>query len=429
MIARVSQLTQSSFLRAVAVLSGGQGIAMALPILAAPILGRLYLPADYGALAIYMAPAAILGVLASLQLQHAIIAEATNRTASYMGALTLASAAIVGGLCAGAVALLWPWVFGPSAAGLWFVALPLSVLAGGIIATGTFTANRHRRYRFIALLQVAQVALTVALSIGLGVLGWGKHGLLASYLLGQAVQAGGYIWILTRPDMAPTWPGTPRLRVLVRRHWKFPVFSLPSGLSSQINMQMPVLALSALGADGALGAFTRARQLVSMPVTLVGQSVGQVFRRDASELYRTTGSCRRLMLKTAGGMFAVGALPCAIFMVFAPWLFTIYLGPAWREAGEIARILAPMLLLRSVSGPVSTVFFFTANQVLDLKLMAGATAMIGLSTCAALWVFGTALSVIYVFSIGYALFYCVQFLVGLQLAEAPPRTPRDVARA
>ena len=38
MIARVQHLLQSSFLRAVAVLTGGQAVATLVPILAAPIM-------------------------------------------------------------------------------------------------------------------------------------------------------------------------------------------------------------------------------------------------------------------------------------------------------------------------------------------------------------------------------------------------------
>jgi O-antigen/teichoic acid export membrane protein len=51
---------RSGFMRSMATLMGGNAVATAVPILAAPVLGRLYEPADYGALAQYMAPAAIL---------------------------------------------------------------------------------------------------------------------------------------------------------------------------------------------------------------------------------------------------------------------------------------------------------------------------------------------------------------------------------
>ena len=45
-----SRITQSPFVRSVATLSGGQSMAAIIPIIAAPILGRLYSPAEYGVL-------------------------------------------------------------------------------------------------------------------------------------------------------------------------------------------------------------------------------------------------------------------------------------------------------------------------------------------------------------------------------------------
>ena len=416
MIARLQSLMQSSFLRAVAVLSGGQAVAILVPILAAPILGRLYMPADYGALAAYMAPAAILAVLASLQFQHAIIAERTDHNAALVGWICLTSALVIGGLTALVVAFFWTTVFLPTATGEWFVLLPLTVASAGLVVTGRFQANRHRYYRWIAVIQMSHVLATIAMSIMLGLWGWGANGLLTAYFVGQGIQIAGFGILLVRGDTALSYPQAGRIRVLIKRHWKFPAFTLPSEFSGQVNMQMPVLALTAMGADATLGAFTRARQLVSMPVTVLGQSVAQVFRREGSELYRQTGSCRGLMLKTAGGMLAAGILPCAAFMVFAPWLFAVYLGPAWREAGELARILAPMLLMRAAVSPLTTVFFFTGRQALDLTLMLISAAIMCACVSAAWMGGGSGLAVVWGFSLGYGAIYTIYFIATFKVA-------------
>ncbi|MDG1457998.1 MAG: oligosaccharide flippase family protein [Pseudoprimorskyibacter sp.] len=416
MIARLQSLMQSSFLRAVAVLSGGQAVAILVPILVAPILGRLYVPADYGALAAYMAPAAILAMLASLQFQHAIIAERTDHNAALVGWICIIGSLTISGLSALAVALLWNSVLMQTATGAWFILLPVTLAGTGLVTAGQFQANRHRYYRWIAALQIIVMVTTVTLSILLGVLGWGANGLLTSYFLSQLIQILGFGCLLVWGKTALPHPSLRRLRMLIRRHWKFPAFTLPSEFLGQMNMQLPVLALTAVGADATLGAFTRARQLVSMPFTVMGHSVGQVFRREGSELYRRTGSCRRLMLKTAGGMFSICLVPCVIFLIFAPWLAVFYLGPDWREAGELSRILAPMLLMRATSSPVSNVYFFTENQLLNLFLLIVFTVVMGAAFLAIFMLGGSAHLMIYTFSAVYFGFYVVQFLIGLMIA-------------
>ncbi|MDP2738111.1 MAG: oligosaccharide flippase family protein [Pseudorhodobacter sp.] len=385
-------------------LAGGNTVGLALPILAAPILGRLYAPAEYGALAQYMAFSAILAVAGTLQFQHAIIAEKSDRAARQIVWLCLAAATGTGLVALVLVALAWPLWLDKTAAGAWLWFLPLSVAAAGIAAGGSFLANRFGHYRRLAALPVLQTTVTVALSVALGFAAWGSAGLLTAYLAGQAVQAVAFGLYLSHSDIAATRPNSRRLAVLTRRHWKFPAFTLPTEFAGQVNLQIPVFFLTAIGADATLGAFARARQLVSMPITTLGGAVAQVFRRDAAEQYRQTGTCRPLMRKTAGTLFAVGFAPFAIILWQGPLIFETYLGPNWREAGELARILAPMLLLRLMVSPLATVLYFTGHQLLDFRLMIGSAVILLLATSLG-WALGSGAGIVWAFAGGYCLIY------------------------
>jgi O-antigen/teichoic acid export membrane protein len=122
------------------------------------------------------------------------------------------------------------------------------------------------------------------------------------------------------------------------------------------------------------------------------------------------------MLRTAGGLFLAGIGPCVLFIAFAPLLFTVYLGPDWREAGEIARILAPMLLLQMVVSPVSTVFLFTNNQKLDLWLTLAATALLIGAAGGAMAAGSGASGVIWAYAMAQASVYLAYIIVGLRLS-------------
>ena len=403
---RLRQGWRSGFLRSVATLTGGNAVGLALPILAAPILGRLYVPAEYGALAQYMAFSAILAVTGTLQFQHAIIAEKSERAARQVVWLCLASATGVGLLSVVGVAFAWRLGLNETAAGAWFWFLPLSVAASGLAAGGSFLANRQGHYRRLATLPVLQTTVTVGLSVALGFAALGSVGLLTAYLVGQVVQALAFGLYLKRAGIGSEWPGFRRLAVLIRRHWKFPAFTLPAEFAGQVNMQVPVFFLTAIGADATLGAFTRARQLVSMPMTTLGGAVAQVFRRDAADQYRATGTCRPLMRKTAGALLAVGLPPFLTIIWQGPLIFETYLGPNWREAGELARILAPMLLLRLIVSPLATVFYFTGRQSLDLRLILASVVILLTSTSVG-WMFGGATGIVWAFAGGYGLIYVI----------------------
>ena len=417
----------SKFIRSVATLSGGSGVVMALPILAAPLLGRIYDPNDYGPLAQYMSFAVTLGVASSLQYQGAIIAEGGDRRAGVAAWLCLAISVVFAAVIALVVALSLPFIAGRLSVGSWLALIPLTVLLSGFNGAASFVANRDQRYSEIARLQVLVVVIGLTCSISLGLLGWATRGLLLAYFASQAARGAGDLWLLStspilRSHSRPSWRA---LKWVARRHWRFPAFTLPTSISEQFTQQIPILAMGFTGADASVGAFARARQLVSMPLTLLGSAVTQVFRRDASALYQQTGDCRALAARVSLSLLAIGVVPCGLFMIWAPEIMVFVLGPAWAEAGVMARVLAPMLLVRIIASPVSSVFYFTDNQALDFKLTLTSTAALSLMILGAFAADVTPLQLVGLFSVGYSAIYLAQLFFSFRIAKKPALIERD----
>jgi O-antigen/teichoic acid export membrane protein len=244
----------------------------------------------------------------------------------------------------------------------------------------------------------------------LGWLGWGVHGLFASYFLGQAVNLVFNILLLNA--IVGRMPVVPRAAAaaLFRRHSGFAFYTLPAELIGNFSMQLPVLVLSSMGAAAALGAFSRARQLVAAPLQLMGTSIGQVFRQRAAEEYHATGTCRLIYRQTFLALAAAGFAPTVVLMALAPAIFRIVLGPNWTSAGEMAQLLAPMLYLSFVCGPLASVFYIRGAQQEDLML-----SVCGLVLLAALLALGliwraTPEVIVAAYAIGYALIYAVYMI-------------------
>lgn len=203
-------LIGSKFIRSVATLSSGSGVVMALPILAAPLLGRIYGPDDYGPLAQYMSIAVTLGAASSLQYQGAIIAEVGDRRAGVAAGLCLAITLGFAALVAVLVALSLPAVAERLSVGHWLVLMPVTVFLSGCSSAAAFVANRDQRYGAIARLQVVVVVMGLTCSILLGLEGWGSRGLLVAYFAGQAARGAGDLWLLAtspilRAGRRPPW--------------------------------------------------------------------------------------------------------------------------------------------------------------------------------------------------------------------------------
>lgn len=415
----LKSLTASTYVRAIATLSGGQALATIVPLLAAPILGRLYLPADYGALGIYMAIAGTLAPLATFQIQQGILAETSERRAEQLLAVCAWLSAAAAAVTAAAL-LIYLSATGRhgilAESWMWLLFLPATVLTGGLTAAITMLANRRRHYGFMAGNQVLSVTVTTLTSMVLGYLGWGASGLFVAYFLGQALALVQQFRLLTRIVERFPSVGWIQGRALLARHRAFALFSLPSELISGVNMNLPIYALSFVGAVPQIGAFSRARQLVMMPMSLLAASVGQVFRQRAAEDLRTKGNCRDIFRKTALALFALGLPPLIMLMIFAPDLFRIYLGPNWTEAGHIVQILTPMFLLRFVVSPLAAIFYFSGHQKLDFILSIAAALALGAGTLVPAFSGASVSTIIAGYSAAYCAVYAAYFAAAWKIA-------------
>ncbi len=391
-------------------------VAAAVPFLAAPILGRLYKPSDYGLLASYMGYAVVFGSMATWQYSQAIVIEKTETAARVLAQICFL-AAIATSILSLPFAI-WMAMQLQESLGWWFLLLPTSVLGAGVTTTLAALANRWQLYSRNAAVQWVPAMITIILSMSLALMGFRETGLLFSYLVGQIVMIGITCWVVSgrfsNPLKTYSWK---RVRALGCKHRNFAVFTTPTGFLSAATLNAPVFALSALGATSGVGIFNRANQLLGLPFNLIGGAIAQVFQRKAAQDMHATACCRPLYVKTVALLLVLGTPSVAVLAFAAPWLFGWFLGASWVEAGYVARWLAPTLLLRLLCSPLSTVFYVVGAQRLDFALtLAGSTVTLA-AVVGAAWAIGTLKSVVVGYSAGYSLTYAVYILIGWTLAR------------
>jgi O-antigen/teichoic acid export membrane protein len=102
------------------------------------------------------------------------------------------------------------------------------------------------------------------------------------------------------------------------------------------------------------------------PATLVGGAVSQVLY---PKLATTDRAAARLSVRQVMGVLLAMALPLVlVLMVFGPALFAALFGEPWREAGELARALAPYIGVHFVASPLAVVTLAWQAQGWALRL-------------------------------------------------------------
>jgi len=348
----------------------GSGLAYAIPLLALPVLSRLYSPEQFGVLGSVAAVAALSALFLTLRYELAIMLPQEDHDAEVIAAATAAMALLaVVPLTLALYALAEILRAGGSdiervmeAAG-WIP--PYAILIGWT-QVGIGLANRHRMYPRIAAASVGQQFGIAGLAALLGVVAKGSPGLIVARVAGQALAVALFVTAHGRwMRRVPALLRDPRRLALLREHYRFPVFNVPYSLLGTFSREALVLLFTGFGNLAAAGHYALARLLLMAPTSLLSASLSQLFYREAASSAGSdafAGFTFELQRASA----VLGALPFGYLAIFGPEILSIAFGDRWLEAGRYAALLAPIALLAILTGWPERIFEVRRRQSLAL---------------------------------------------------------------
>lgn len=346
----------------------GTVAAQALPLLVAPLITRLCTPADLGAFTVWLGVTSIASTVATLRLETAMILDhdrceqrACFEVVAYCSTwfailLTFAAAfAHVGGLTQ---AQKMPW-FGLITIGIgtWLVANNQALLA---------YATSYNAFGKAALAKVCSAGMIAMSQLALLVLGAGRGGLIAGQIIGLTVGLFAAIFLLSPPSPNIFLIPTASQLNYLKKHQNFWRFSLPAGLFNIAAGRFPMFLIGAKYGLFAAGLYALTERVLTAPVSLLAASILEVFKRQSVHEFQTLGNCKAAYRNTFKALVLLGCCPALIIFAFAPNMCALIFGEAWRDAGNFARILAPLYFMNFVTSPLSYVFFVTGKQKIDL---------------------------------------------------------------
>ncbi len=348
----------------------GSGLAYAIPLLALPILSRLYSPEQFGVVGSVTALAALSALFLTLRYELAIVLPQDDQEAEIIAAVTsaMALAAIVP-----MTVVLWALaaVLGGSGSDVDRVLevaswIPPYAILIGWTQVGTCLANRYRMYPSIASASVSQQVGIAGLAALLGVVARGGSGLVVARVAGQALAVAIFVaahlrWMRRLPALLRD----PRRLALLREHYRFPVFNVPYSLLGTFSREALVLLFTGFGNLAAAGHYGLARLLLMAPASLLSASLSQLFYREAAS---SAGSdaFAGFTFELQRVSVVLGALPFGYLAIFGPEILSIAFGDRWLEAGRYAALLSPIALLAILTGWPERIFEVRRRQSLAL---------------------------------------------------------------
>jgi O-antigen/teichoic acid export membrane protein len=346
----------------------GTVIAQALPVLASPIITRLCTPADLGEFSVWLGVISITATVATLRLEAAMILDHDSdeqqtcfSVVAYFStvfAILITFLAVLAHLIGIPEAQKMSW-FGLMTIGIgaWLTAYNQTVVA---------YATSYHAFAKSAMAKICGAGTIAVGQLILLFIGAGGGALLAGQLLGLSIGLGTAIFLLSPPRPSISFAPTRTQLNYLRKHQSFWRFSLPGGLLNIVAGRFPLFLIGAKYGLFAAGLFALTERILTAPISLLAASVLEVFKRQSVHEYQTLGNCREAFRSTFKALVLLGSVPALFIFLFAPELCAWVFGNPWREAGEFARILAPLYFLNFVVSPLSYVFFVAGKQKVEL---------------------------------------------------------------
>ncbi len=357
-------------------LVGGTAFAQAVGLLSAPILTRLYAPDDYGILALFISITTLLGIVACLRYEMAVMLperdeEAANLlVACFLFAVLVSAVAALGAWWGRDV--LVAWLNAPELARYLWLAPPMILMTGAYLGLNYWT-TRRRRFGSVSIAQATGSLALTSLKLGAGLAGQATGGsLIGATVAGQVVSVGVLGARVDRNErrfILASLNGT-ALRRCISRYRKFPLVDVWGALLNNASWQLPALMLAAFFSQTVVGFYALAFRMIQLPMSLIGASLGQVFYQRAS----ATAGDRERLASVTGGVFRrlvmISLFPSIILALAGPELFAVVFGARWAEAGVYAQILSLWMFTWFVSSPLSSLFLIRERQGLALMVHA-----------------------------------------------------------
>jgi O-antigen/teichoic acid export membrane protein len=345
----------------------GTIVAQGATVLFSPVMTRLYSPSDLGRLALFTSVIGIAAVAGSLRYETAIVSATTRDEAAHLVAL---SAALL--VPMGLVTALVAFVAAQTGMLNLSRALALLVLPGVLLMGGfnilKFWSLRIEEYREVSRATASQSVGRVAAQALLGLVSSGASGLIIGDIFGRCLGMGRMLGnaLRTLPDLVTPFDLS-RFSEVARVYRKFPLLALPSSLINSMAVLLPAPIIAHHYGMEVAGWFSLAFTVVSGPLIVIGNSIGDAFHARLAVYAREQPErSLRFLLLVAGALFVVGLPPIILLSQTGELVFERIFGPEWTTAGAIAAALAPWALTQFTVAPLSRAVYVFQGQELKL---------------------------------------------------------------
>lgn len=369
----VSQRKKTTFTGDILRLVTGTTAAQVITVLLTPVLARLFVPADFGVFNLYVSLITVLGIIACLRYELAIVLPESDHEAANLLAVSLVFAVLTSLLTIPFI-VLWGDDFSillkEPRLNIYLWSLPISVVFGGVyLALNNWNTRTHQFTR-LSIARVVNNSLTSLSQTGAGLAGLRVAGsLIFGNLFGTVVATLVLIWRIWVDDCRLFIQSINLKTMLevISRYRKFPMYSIWGGLLNNLSWQLPSFLLTFYFSSDVNGYYGLGIRTLQLPMSLIGGAIAQAFLPRASQALKS-GNLKAMVTDVYRRLVDYSLFPLLVLALVGRDLFLIVFGTAWGDSGTYVQILSVWLFFWFISSPMSQLFVVLEKQEQSLRI-------------------------------------------------------------
>ncbi|MEN8251647.1 MAG: oligosaccharide flippase family protein, partial [Bacteroidota bacterium] len=351
---------KGSFIQNVGFSMGGNAIVLGIGFFLTPVIARIYGPQAYGQFAIFTAIISIIQPISTFQLQAGYVAAKNDAQfanlikLSFIILLIVSALSLAGGLVYysfGNISIL------PTQLAL---LIPLYIFFSGVF--NIFRGWNIKLEEFKRSAQSKTVATLFGKSTTLGY-GWFINQSAIGMIFGSIVtfifESLGYIshnMFNSMSQVLKAKTSFSSLKLTLSDFINYPRYVTFNSVINNLSAQIPIYFIAAWYSTEKVGLFSLAISLLTIPVNLIGTSIGAVFLPKISSIIDDVEKRKAALLELYKKLFYPGLIGLIILAILLKFLLPAILGVKWDGASQLSAFVAISFAFTIVALPISVTY-------------------------------------------------------------------------
>ena len=232
--------------------------------------------------------------------------------------------------------------------------IPLSVFFISLISAFDYWNIRLNSYNYVSIGNITKSTTISASQIITGISNFKSLGLIPGLIIGQFFNLVIICpFVFKNISSLKKHVSIKRMLFLASKYKDIPIFNTISTFINTLSNELPVLLITRFFFFFSAGEYGLTVKVSKTPPGIIGQSISQVFFREASLIYNSNQNLYEFIKKSYKTLFVTALIIFIPLFIISFYLEFIF-GNDWNEVGIQVRILTPWLFIGYLNSPISS---------------------------------------------------------------------------